>query len=60
MKQLEQIMQKEVSRKEFLALVGAGLVSIFGFSQVLKALLGNKERSQNTGYGTSTYGGQKR
>lgn len=65
MKYVEELMQKELSRKEFLALVGAGVVSVFGFSQILKALLEQKPagRQQTTaavGYGGSAYGGEKR
>lgn len=61
MKYVEELMQKELSRKEFLALVGAGVVSVFGFSQVLKSLLEQKSvgQSQAVGYGGSAYGGEK-
>lgn len=61
MKQLQGLMQKEMSRKEFLATLGLGIVSIMGFSTLINALMG-KQQNQNTsvGYGSSPYGGVKR
>lgn len=60
MKHIEELMHKELTRKEFLALVGAGLVSVFGFSQVLKALLEQKPKQiEMSSYGSSAYGGKK-
>ncbi|HSX33023.1 MAG TPA: hypothetical protein VLF91_01655 [Candidatus Saccharimonadales bacterium] len=57
-KQLEAIMQKEMSRKEFLATLGFGVASVFGFSSVLRLLNGKSHVGQVTrGYGNSAYGG---
>lgn len=53
-------MQKEMSRKEFLATLGLGVVSILGFSSMINLLFGKgQERngSSNFGYGSSPYGG---
>lgn len=61
MRQVTNIMEKEMSRKEFLATLGFGLASVFGFSTVLK-LIFNKGHSSHlapAGYGSSVYGGQK-
>ena len=62
MQYLEDIMHKEMSRKEFLATVGFGLVSALGFSTALKFLLGKNHpsyhgHSVSAGYGSSAYGG---
>jgi hypothetical protein len=62
-KPLDNLMQKEMDRKEFLATVGFGLASLFGFSTVLQ-LLGrsngiNIGQAADAGYGSSAYGGNK-
>ncbi|QQS19004.1 hypothetical protein IPL68_03050 [Candidatus Saccharibacteria bacterium] len=56
--QLDAIMQKEVSRKEFLGMSGLAVASVFGLGSILKllngqSLLGNKA---NRGYGSTPYG----
>ena len=57
------IMQKEVSRKEFLGMSGLALASIFGFGTVVKLLTGKSLHSHfpstGSGYGSSAYGGAK-
>jgi hypothetical protein len=66
-KPIDAILQKEMSRKEFLATLGFGLASIMGFSTLLHLLTGksfNSHLSQNNsavrnGYGSSVYGGSK-
>jgi hypothetical protein len=61
MQHLEDIMHKEMSRKEFLATVGFGLASLFGFSTAIKFLFGKNQASGRTatmGYGSSAYGGK--
>jgi hypothetical protein len=55
-KQIHSLMQKEMTRKEFLATVGFGVASIFGFASVLKMLTGRQEEGDK-GYGNSAYGG---
>ena len=61
MQQLNNLMQKEMSRKEFIATLGLGIASILGFSSILKVLFGKGEQTQarSTGYGSSAYGGRK-
>ena len=59
-KQLNVLMKKEMTRKEFLATMGVGVASIMGFSGVVKlmsgkSLTGNKS---GMGYGSSSYGGK--
>lgn len=55
-------MEKEMSRKEFLATLGLGVVSILGFSSMLNFLFnkGNQHHGHaDMGYGASVYGGRK-
>jgi hypothetical protein len=60
-KQIATIMEKEVTRKEFLAALGFGVASILGFSSILKLLTGKGLGGQHVsdGYGSSAYGGKK-
>ncbi|HEV2403468.1 MAG TPA: hypothetical protein VGS08_04670 [Candidatus Saccharimonadales bacterium] len=61
MEVLEDILHKEMTRKEFLATVGFGLASLFGISAMARFLMGGKSRSSlqtvTSGYGASFYGG---
>lgn len=58
---LEDLMQRKVSRREFLSYVGAGILAIVGVTSFLKTLGVNKSTSTNrhTGYGSGPYGGKK-
>ncbi len=60
-KQIESILHKEMSRKEFLATLGFGVASIFGFSTIIHLLTGKslstELRRHELGYGESPYGG---
>ena len=59
-KQLENILQKDMSRKEFLATLGFGVASILGFSSIIKMLTGKSashHMKMGMGYGSSAYGG---
>lgn len=73
-KQIDAIMQKEMSRKEFLATAGFGIAAIFGMSTILRlvginnphasTMLGNGHNASTTlgngrSYGSSGYGGKK-
>jgi hypothetical protein len=57
---LQNIMEKEMSRKEFLGLLSFGLASIFGLSTILR-LLGRKSplHDSPSSYGSSVYGGSR-
>lgn len=55
---IDDVLAKEMDRKEFLMHVGTGLLAVIGVSGVLKSLRGDKH--QATGYGASTYGGGRR
>lgn len=61
---MSDLMAKEVSRKEFLALSGLAVASVFGFGGVLKLLTGKSLHTSlsshsGIGYGGSAYGGGK-
>lgn len=59
---LSSLMEKEVSRQEFLTMLALAAASIFGFSTLLKLLTGKSLETPTApgGYGTSSYGGSKR
>jgi hypothetical protein len=54
------LMDKEISRKEFLGMLGLTVASIFGLGTVLKLLTGKSLENHRvlSGYGSSTYGGK--
>jgi len=57
---VENIMQKEMTRKEFLATLGLGIASIMGVSQIVHMLSGKSlghYLKSSAGYGSSAYGG---
>jgi len=62
-KHLHTLMRKEMTRKEFLATMGFGVASLFGFSTVVELLSGKSRFSASStnsrGYGNSAYGGNK-
>jgi len=62
--QLSSLMEKEVSRKEFLGMSGLAIASIFGFGTIVKLVTGkslasNRSLNSSSGYGSSAYGGSK-
>lgn len=61
MQRLNNLMQKEMTRKEFLATLGFGVATIMGLSTLL-TLLGKKNPltdHADLGYGAGSYGGRK-
>lgn len=57
------LLQKEMNRKDFLKLVGVGVVALTGVSSLLKTLStlgGDSAPSRSLGYGSSPYGGDKK
>jgi hypothetical protein len=60
------LLEKEVSRKEFLGMSGLAIASIFGFGTAIKLLTGKSIHNHpalgnnNFGYGASAYGGFKK
>lgn len=62
MEKIDDLLHKEMTRKEFLATAGLGLATVFGFSAVLRLLSGKSlslQQSSQYGYGGGPYGGQK-
>ncbi len=60
---LQKLFDKKMTRKEFLAHVGAGALLITGVSGMLKSLLDyspGSKKSNISGYGSSSYGGRKK
>lgn len=60
--QLQSLLHKEVSRKEFLSVLGLAAISVFGMGHLLQLLTGkslDKHMSPSDGYGASLYGGRK-
>ena len=60
---LQSLMQKQVSRQGFLAILSLAAISILGFGHLLKLLSGKsldtRKLLQDEGYGASSYGGSK-
>jgi hypothetical protein len=63
MRHLEDAMNREVTRKEFLTTLGFGIASILGFSGIMKFIFGRGNQQSGSrssmGYGGGTYGGRK-
>jgi hypothetical protein len=56
-KPLAQLLQKDMTRQEFLVTLGLGVASIFGFSTIIRLLTGHSlDRHASRGYGSSPYG----
>ena len=56
---IDELMQKEMSRKEFLSVIGFGLASLVGLSALLQLLGKTKpeiRQAPTTGYGSNAYG----
>jgi Trp operon repressor len=61
-KPLQTLLEKEMTRKEFMTTLGVGVASVMGFSSLLKlAGVGQQASHHNvsSGYGSSAYGGVK-
>ena len=59
---VSELMDKEISRKEFLGMSGLAVASVFGFGTIVKMLTGKSlsthpHLSNPLGYGASAYGG---
>jgi hypothetical protein len=66
MQKISDLMQKEMTRKEFLATMGFGLATILGFSSIISMFTGKSNpfnQQQQAGsalaYGGGAYGGKK-
>jgi hypothetical protein len=63
MNQVQELLQKELTRKEFMTVAGLGVASIFGLGTIIKLLTGKSSlqhfKSYESGFGSSDYGGKK-
>jgi hypothetical protein len=64
METIEDVLHKDMTRKEFLATLGFGVASLFGIGTMLRFLFGKQHmhtssRAVTMGYGSSVYGGNK-
>jgi hypothetical protein len=59
-KSLDNITTRPMSRKDFLASIGAAILAMIGVSAILKSFdMRGTNSSQGSGYGSSSYGGGK-
>lgn len=60
-KQLSDLLQKEMTRKEFVATLGFGAATIMGFGSIIQLVTGHVNggnyKKATQGYGASVYGG---
>ena len=61
MQKINELMQKEMTRKEFLTTMGFGVAAVFGMSSILGMLTGksNPFQRNSMGYGSGAYGGKR-
>lgn len=57
--QIDELFNKEMTRKEFLQHVGSALLIAFGITGLINAFQPRQTR-QTAGYGSSAYGGGRR
>ena len=59
---LRVLMQKELTRKQFLGIVGLAVVSVVGLGHILKLMTGKSietHQALQTGDGSTAYGGHR-
>lgn len=60
--QLNELLQKEMTRHEFLTVLGLGLASVFGLSSIIRLLTAHPDTAKSSGstshlgYGSGGYG----
>ncbi|MDQ3159019.1 MAG: twin-arginine translocation signal domain-containing protein [bacterium] len=59
-KMLQDLLEKRLTRREFLTYVGAAIVAMTGIHTFLKTLTNQKEQSSSLGYSSGVYGGNKK
>ena len=62
---IDKLLTNEISRKDFLAMVGAAIVSVIGVTSLIKNLSNSfgsdaKKTNSDLRYGSSVYGGVKK
>ena len=59
-KDLDNLLQKQMDRRDFLKHVGIGFVALTGISTLVKTLSTvSSPKAQTAGYGASVYGGNR-
>lgn len=58
-KDLDNLLQKQMDRRDFLKHVAIGFVALTGVSAVIKTLSTLSGSKQTAGYGASVYGGNR-
>ena len=61
--QVDDFLHQKMDRKQFLAHVGAGALTVIGVTNLIKHLSDfnvSKPRQEAVGYGSSPYGGKKK
>ena len=56
---IDELLQKQMDRKDFIKHAGIAVVALTGLSGILKMLV-NTQTNASNGYGSSLYGGAKR
>jgi hypothetical protein len=57
---LQDLLNKRVSRREFLAYVGSAIIAMTGIHAFLKTLSLHGKQKNSIGYGSGPYGGKKK
>jgi hypothetical protein len=57
MSKFDNILSRQLTRKEFLLTIGLAIVGIFGISSLLGVLSGSTKDPKARDYGSNTYGG---
>lgn len=64
MSKINNLLHKEMTRKEFLATLGFGIATLFGMSTIINLFTDKQnpleQRTNSLGYGQGSYGGQPR
>jgi len=58
-KDFDDLLQKQMDRRDFLKHVGIGFVALTGVATILKTLSTLSGKQQGVGYGASAYGGAR-
>jgi len=58
-KDLQQLLEKQVDRKDFLKHVGFGVIALTGVTALTRSLTGFGVKQQTAGFGAGTYGGNR-
>ena len=60
MPKFDHILERELTRKEFLVTLGVAFMSLFGIAALFGALGDNRNANKSDSYGGSAYGGDRK